>query len=36
MSDRGKERREWRIHVDDMIGFARKVQTYTAGLDQAG
>lgn len=35
MSDGGEEKREWRFHVDDMIGFARKVQTYTAGLDQA-
>lgn len=26
--------REWRFYVDDMIAFAEKVQTYTAGLDQ--
>ncbi len=32
MSDRGREKR---FHVDDMIGFARNVQTYTAELDQA-
>lgn len=26
--------REWRFYLDDMIEFARKVLTYTAGLDQ--
>lgn len=34
MSDR--PRREWRFYVEDMIGFAQKVQSYTDGLDQAG
>jgi uncharacterized protein with HEPN domain len=28
-------RREWRFHLDDMIGFAEKVLAYTDGLDQA-
>lgn len=28
--------RAWRFYVDDMIGFAENVLTYTAGLDQAG
>jgi len=28
--------REWRFYIDDMIGFAEKVITYTDGLDQAG
>ncbi len=27
--------REWRLYVDDMIRFAKKVQSYTAGLDQS-
>lgn len=26
--------REWRFYVDDMIGFAEKVLTYTEGFDQ--
>lgn len=26
--------REWRFYVDDMVSFAQKVLTYTAGLDQ--
>lgn len=34
MSDAG--RREWRFYIDDMIDFAERVLTYTAGLDQAG
>lgn len=32
MSDSAQ--REWRFYLDDMIGFAEKVMTYTAGLDQ--
>lgn len=28
--------REWRFYLDDMIGFAHKVQAYTAKLDQTG
>lgn len=28
--------REWRFYLDDMIGFCERVQTFTAGLDQAG
>jgi uncharacterized protein with HEPN domain len=27
--------RAWRFYVDDMIGFAEKVLSYTDGLDQA-
>lgn len=27
--------REWRFYVDDMVGFARKALSYSAGLDQA-
>lgn len=26
---------EWRFHLDDMIGFAKNVLTYSAGFDQA-
>jgi len=26
--------REWRFYLDDMIGFAEKVLTYTEGFDQ--
>jgi len=33
MSD--TERREWRFYVDDMIGFAQRVVTYTDGFDRA-
>lgn len=28
--------REWRFYLDDMIGFAERVLSYTAGFDQAG
>ena len=27
--------REWRLYLDDMIGFSRKVLSYTEGVDQA-
>ncbi len=27
-------KREWRFYIDDMIGFAEKVLSYTEGLDQ--
>lgn len=30
----GKDR-DWRFYVEDMIGCAEKVATYTEGLDQA-
>jgi len=33
MSDSGG--RNWRLYVNDMIGFATRVRTYTQGLDQA-
>ncbi|MFC3285967.1 HepT-like ribonuclease domain-containing protein [Litchfieldella rifensis] len=26
--------REWRFYINDMIGFAEKVLSYTEGLDQ--
>ncbi|MEY3880508.1 MAG: hypothetical protein RIQ94_1304 [Pseudomonadota bacterium] len=26
--------REWRFYLDDMIGFAERVLTYTEGFDQ--
>lgn len=29
-----RPQREWRFYVDDMIGFAEKVLSYTDGLDQ--
>ena len=35
MSDAGKEQREWRFYLEDMLKFARNVQTYTDGLTQA-
>lgn len=35
MSDATPDR-EWRFYLDDMIGFCQRVQTFTAGLDQAG
>ena len=37
MSDAGNvpPPREWRFYLDDMIGFAERVLTYTDGLDQA-
>ena len=34
MSDPGQ--RTWRFYLDDMIGFAEKVATFTQGLDQSG
>lgn len=33
MSD-SRLKREWRFYIDDMIGFAEKVLSYTEGLDQ--
>jgi len=27
--------RAWRFYLDDMIEFARKAQSYTAGMDQS-
>ncbi len=36
MSEPGSGKREWRFYVEDMISFAHKVQSYTAGLDQTG
>jgi hypothetical protein len=35
MSDAGKPVREWRFYIDDMIGFAEKVLSYTESMDQA-
>jgi uncharacterized protein with HEPN domain len=36
VSEVGCGPREWAFYLDDMIGFAEKVMTYTAGLDQEG
>lgn len=36
MSDTGHRGREWHFYLDDMIAFAKNVQTYTEGLDQPG
>lgn len=30
------EPREWKFYLDDMIGFAHRVLSYTAGLNQTG
>lgn len=35
MSDRQIRKREWRFYLDDMIGFAEKVRSYTDGLKKA-
>ncbi|TVP47523.1 MAG: DUF86 domain-containing protein [Halomonas sp.] len=29
-----RPQREWRFYIDDMIGFGKKVLSYTEGLDQ--
>ncbi|MGR2739318.1 HepT-like ribonuclease domain-containing protein [Billgrantia sp. Q4P2] len=29
-----RPKREWRFYINDMIGFAEKVLSYTEGLDQ--
>lgn len=29
-----RRQREWRFYIDDMIGFAEKILSYTEGLDQ--
>lgn len=35
MSSAGEGSRDWRFYATDMIAFAEKVRTYTAGMDQA-
>lgn len=35
MSDVGRPAREWSFYIDDMIGFAERVRSYTEGMDQA-
>lgn len=35
MSEGNEGNREWRFYLDDMIGFAQKVQLYTEGMAQA-
>ncbi|MEA2118218.1 DUF86 domain-containing protein [Halovibrio sp. HP20-50] len=30
-----QQKREWRFYIDDMIGFSKKVLSYTAGMDQS-
>jgi uncharacterized protein with HEPN domain len=34
MSEPGDGKREWHFYVEDMISFAHKIQSYTAGLEQ--
>ena len=34
MSDTGREAREWRLYVRDMITFCEKVRAYTTDLDR--
>ena len=34
MSDEGRQPREWRFYVEDMIRFGEKVLSYTEGLDE--
>lgn len=34
MSENGREGREWRLFIQDMIEFSEKVLAYTAGLNQ--
>ncbi|VFN00131.1 MAG: Uncharacterized conserved protein, contains HEPN domain [Candidatus Kentron sp. G] len=34
MSGDAKGEREWRFYVDDMVDFAEKILSYTAGMDQ--
>ncbi len=36
MSETRQTDREWRFYIDDMIGFAEKVLSYTEGMDQQG
>ena len=35
MSEPGDAQREWRLYIEDMIGFCERVRDYTAGLDKA-
>ena len=34
MSESAGKPREWRLYIEDMIGFCEKVLNYTAGLDR--
>lgn len=34
MSDGGRQPREWRLYIKDMIRFGEKVLSYTEGLDE--
>jgi len=34
MSDTGRDKREWRFYLEDMIEFSLKVQSYTEGMSQ--
>lgn len=36
MSDVGRDKREWRFYLEDMIGFCLKIQSYTDGMSQTG
>ena len=35
MSDSKRPEREWRLYLEDMMDFARRILHYTNGLDQA-
>lgn len=35
MSDLKASKRAWHFYLDDMIGFAEKVELYTGGLEQS-
>ena len=35
MSEPGDGHRDWRFHVEDMIGFGERVLDYAAGLNKA-
>ncbi len=35
MSEADPTEREWHIYLKDMINYAHKVQSYTAGLERA-
>ena len=35
MSEDKRGGRDWRLHLDDMMAFAGKVEAYTTGMEQA-
>jgi uncharacterized protein with HEPN domain len=36
MSNAGRNKREWRFYLEDMIGFCLKIKSYTDGMGQTG